>query len=113
MQRMGMEIPEFCNACWDRHCWNGTYNSTLPNDFFEPTLVLNSTETYEEFITSPEAAGLTPTNASSSNDSKDATASESADASSASGSATKSGAIQLGVNFGLTIAMIIAVAALS
>jgi lysophospholipase len=113
MQRMGMEIPAFCNACWDRHCWNGTYNSTLPNDFFEPTLVLNSTETYEEFIISPEGAGLTPTNASSSNDSKDATASGSADASSASGSATKSGAIQLGVKFGLTIAMIIAVAALS
>jgi lysophospholipase len=67
MQRMGMEIPEFCNACWDRHCWNGTYNSTLPNDFFEPTLVLNSSTTYQEFITSPEGTGLpTASNSSSS-----------------------------------------------
>lgn len=49
LQRMGVEVPEFCNGCWDRHCWNGKYNSTLPNDFFEPSLVLNPKLTYTEF----------------------------------------------------------------
>ena len=103
---MGMDIPEFCDGCWQRHCWNGTYNSTLPNDFFQPSLVLNPTLTYAEFENSPEGVGEdaqgTPTATTGS--------SPKGTGSSPTGSATpKSEASQIGLGFSLVIAPIAAI----
>jgi lysophospholipase len=92
LQRAGIPVPEFCNGCWQRHCWNGTYNSTLPNEFFQPPLVLNSSLTYEEFANSSVGTGVSGSVNGS-----------------GSSTATKSGTPRSGVNFGLVIAMIIAI----
>lgn len=52
LQRMNISAPEF------RPGWNETYNSTLPNDFFQPSLVLNASIPYVEFANHPVGAGL-------------------------------------------------------
>jgi lysophospholipase len=106
LQRMGMAVPEFCNGCWERHCWNGTYNSTLPNNFFQPSLVLNSSITYSEFSNSPEGAGnSTSTTSSSTNTSVSGTG---AGGPSSSATGTKSGSSKMGIDFGLVIALLMA-----
>jgi lysophospholipase len=34
-ERTGTTLPDICNQCFDRYCWNGTVNSTEPN-VYEP-----------------------------------------------------------------------------
>jgi lysophospholipase len=34
-ERTGTTLPDICNQCFDRYCWNGTVNSTKPN-VYEP-----------------------------------------------------------------------------
>jgi lysophospholipase len=114
LQRGNISVPEFCNGCWQRHCWNGTYNSTLPNNFFEPTLVLNSSLTYAEFANSPAGIGdatTTNTNSTGSGTSSGASGTSGGPSASGSGSA-KSDGTRLGVHFSLVIAMVAAVAIL-
>lgn len=112
LQRMNMTVPEFCNGCWQRHCWNGTWNSTLPNDFFEPKTVLNASLTYAEFINSPAGAnysvfGPSGNSSSSSSGTSGSSASGASSGSSAS-STSQSSAAQLGSNFA-SFALVIAV----
>jgi lysophospholipase len=38
-ERTGTTLPEICNQCFDRYCWNGTVNSTTPHNY-EPTVFL-------------------------------------------------------------------------
>ena len=112
LQRMEMDVPEFCNGCWQRHCWNGTYNSTLPNDFFQPSLVLNPTLTYAEFESSPDGAGEnaqgSPTAAVGPSSSTGSNGGGSTG--SPAGTATpKSAASKMGVDFSLAIATVITI----
>ena len=125
LQRMNMTVPEFCNGCWQRHCWNGTWNSTLPSDFFEPKTVLNASLTYAEFINSPGGANYSGLAAGSGNSSSSSSSSPSGtSAGGASGtssgtsasSTTKSSAVKLGsnfANFSLLVALSAAVVILS
>jgi lysophospholipase len=92
LQRMNMTVPEFCTGCWQRHCWNGTYNSTLPNDFFEPRTVLNASLTYAEFINSPFGANSSASATTGGNSSTNSTSSSSAAGSGTNASGTSSGA---------------------
>jgi lysophospholipase len=90
LQRANMTVPDFCNTCWDRHCWNGTYNSTMPSEFFQPGLVLNSSLTYAEFQASPEGnnipADFASTNTTNAMESGNRTGSASSDEADTSGS---------------------------
>jgi lysophospholipase len=36
--RTGETVPEICDQCFTRYCWNGTINSTVPN-LYEPLVV--------------------------------------------------------------------------
>ncbi|KAJ5550840.1 hypothetical protein N7461_005538 [Penicillium sp. DV-2018c] len=38
-ERTGTKLPDICNQCFDRYCWNGTVNSTTPHNY-EPTFKL-------------------------------------------------------------------------
>ncbi|KAJ5582601.1 hypothetical protein N7535_001221 [Penicillium sp. DV-2018c] len=38
-ERTGTKLPEICNQCFNRYCWNGTVNSTTPHNY-EPTFKL-------------------------------------------------------------------------
>ncbi|KAK2761318.1 Lysophospholipase 1 [Arachnomyces sp. PD_36] len=41
MERTNTELPEICNTCFDTYCWDGTVNSTQPQEF-EPTFLLDA-----------------------------------------------------------------------
>ncbi|KAL4962088.1 lysophospholipase family protein [Aspergillus stella-maris] len=41
--RTGEQIPEICNTCFDRYCWDGTTNTTAPGSYY-PTTVLDTDE---------------------------------------------------------------------
>ena len=114
LQRMNISVPEFCNRCWERHCWNGTYSSTLPNDFFELRTVLNASLTYAEFINSPVGANYS--GSAGGNGSATTNGGASGRSSGSSSSSSTSSASQLGANltnFSLFIALFVAVALLS
>ncbi|KAJ6138229.1 lysophospholipase phospholipase B plb1-Penicillium chrysogenum [Penicillium samsonianum] len=32
-ERTGTTLPDICNQCFDRYCWNGTVNSTRPHSY--------------------------------------------------------------------------------
>lgn len=38
-ERTDTALPEICNQCFDRYCWNGTVNSTKPESF-NPAYIL-------------------------------------------------------------------------
>ncbi|KAJ5130310.1 uncharacterized protein N7515_006349 [Penicillium bovifimosum] len=38
-ERTGTTLPDICNRCFDRYCWNGTVNSTTPHNY-EPSFFL-------------------------------------------------------------------------
>lgn len=40
-ERTDTPLPEICNQCFDRYCWNGTVNSTRPQNY-DPTNFLAS-----------------------------------------------------------------------
>lgn len=44
MERTNTEIPEICRTCFDTYCWDGSVNSTRPNEF-EPTYLLEKIDT--------------------------------------------------------------------
>ncbi|GAD98481.1 lysophospholipase Plb1 [Paecilomyces variotii No. 5] len=39
MERTNTVVPDTCNQCFSKYCWNGTVDSTTPN-IFEPTALL-------------------------------------------------------------------------
>lgn len=39
-ERTGTTLPDICNQCFDRYCWNGTVNSTKPSSY-DPTYYLS------------------------------------------------------------------------
>ncbi|KAJ5294194.1 hypothetical protein PENANT_c028G04385 [Penicillium antarcticum] len=41
-ERTGTTLPDICNTCFDRYCWNGTVNSTEPNTYEPVTLLADS-----------------------------------------------------------------------
>ncbi|KAI9712794.1 MAG: Lysophospholipase 1 [Bogoriella megaspora] len=43
-ERTGTDLPEACNQCWDRYCWDGTVNSTQPSGNYDPGLVVAETK---------------------------------------------------------------------
>ena len=49
-ERTGTTLPDICNQCFDRYCWNGTVNSTEPN-VYEPV----------NYMTDSAASALLPT----------------------------------------------------
>lgn len=135
LQRMNMNVPEFCAGCFQRHCWNETYNSILSNDFFQPSLVLNASLSFVEFASSPVGAGLPSTGNSSASSASSPSTGGSSTSSSASPSASAlglptgggqgpganpsaggsgssspmSGGVHVGVNLALAIAMAVLV----
>lgn len=42
-ERTGTALPDICNQCFDRYCWNGTVNSTRPNSYDPPYYLAEST----------------------------------------------------------------------
>lgn len=38
-ERTGTTLPDICNTCFDRYCWNGTVNATVPANY-NPTTYL-------------------------------------------------------------------------
>ncbi|KAG0159227.1 hypothetical protein PDIDSM_6748 [Penicillium digitatum] len=42
-ERTGTGLPDICNQCFDRYCWNGTVNSTRPNSYDPPYYLAEST----------------------------------------------------------------------
>ncbi|KAJ5944310.1 hypothetical protein N7516_004478 [Penicillium verrucosum] len=42
-ERTGTTLPDICNQCFDRYCWNGTVNSTRPSSY-DPTYYLSKSE---------------------------------------------------------------------
>ncbi|CAG8368851.1 unnamed protein product [Penicillium salamii] len=38
-ERTGTTLPDICNTCFDRYCWNGTVNATVPANY-NPTSYL-------------------------------------------------------------------------
>ncbi|CAG8289402.1 unnamed protein product [Penicillium salamii] len=38
-ERTGTTLPDICNTCFDRYCWNGTVNTTVPANY-NPTSYL-------------------------------------------------------------------------
>jgi lysophospholipase len=49
-ERTGTTLPDICNQCFDRYCWNGTVNSTEPN-VYEPV----------NYMTDSAASAMLPT----------------------------------------------------
>lgn len=50
LERMGIQRPEFCEQCFQEHCWDGTITNELPKEFvLDPTLALNPDLTYAEW----------------------------------------------------------------
>jgi len=45
--RTGQAVPMACQACFERHCWNGTVADTPKNPSFNPTLFLEPNEGFE------------------------------------------------------------------
>jgi lysophospholipase len=41
-ERTGTTLPDICNTCFDRYCWNGTVNSTKPNAYEPATYMAES-----------------------------------------------------------------------
>jgi lysophospholipase len=33
MTRTGTQVPQICNQCFDRYCWNGTRDSRPPGNY--------------------------------------------------------------------------------
>jgi lysophospholipase len=52
LRRMDIDVPEQCNKCFERHCWDGTVSSTeaTANDF-DLRPMLNSSLTFDEWNT--------------------------------------------------------------
>ncbi|KAJ9481618.1 hypothetical protein VN97_g11849 [Penicillium thymicola] len=42
-ERTGTTLPDICNQCFDRYCWNGTVNSTRPASY-DPNYYLSKSE---------------------------------------------------------------------
>ena len=40
--RTSTQLPQVCQQCFDRYCWNGTVNSTEPSGPYDPSLVLDA-----------------------------------------------------------------------
>ncbi|KAF1982132.1 lysophospholipase Plb1 [Aulographum hederae CBS 113979] len=56
LERTGTQVPDVCNMCFERYCWNGTIASELPNPPYNPSLIL---EDQAVDVTSGAAAGET------------------------------------------------------
>jgi lysophospholipase len=46
----GTEAPAACIACFDRYCWNGTVNSTLPISYEPASMLETSAANGGDFI---------------------------------------------------------------
>lgn len=57
--RTGTAVPKACNDCFDRYCWNGTTNSTTPEDYL-PVFKLGDGTAGKKNAAAPAAgSGLT------------------------------------------------------
>ncbi|KAE9400860.1 FabD/lysophospholipase-like protein [Gymnopus androsaceus JB14] len=46
--RLGMEIPDVCKQCFEKHCWHGEVDDSQPG-FLSPSLILDPSETWTEW----------------------------------------------------------------
>ena len=42
--RTGTQLPQACQDCFNRYCWDGTVNSTEPSTPYDPSLIVNETK---------------------------------------------------------------------
>lgn len=61
IQRLGIDMPQQCSACFQRHCWNGTTaaasDTVVTEADLDPTLRLVPDLSYEEWNDTAWAAG--------------------------------------------------------
>jgi lysophospholipase len=48
--KTGTEVPVACGGCFDRYCWNGTTNSTLPHDYTPLLKIANTTSAASSLV---------------------------------------------------------------
>ncbi|KAI9042613.1 lysophospholipase family protein [Aspergillus affinis] len=58
-ERTNTKVPDICNQCFDRYCWDGSINTTKPADYEPQALLGAGTTLSPAFFTSLFAAGLT------------------------------------------------------
>ena len=57
LQRTKQAIPEACQTCFEKHCWNGTVADEPKNPPFDPALILDPKLGYEEWNSTVWYAG--------------------------------------------------------
>lgn len=57
LERTGTDVPEVCEQCFERYCWDGTTNESDP-DAYEPELKLNEVDVSEDDDSGAARAGV-------------------------------------------------------
>ncbi len=47
LQKLNMDVPEFCNSCFEDHCWQGNSASSPPSFLAPSALLTNPDITFE------------------------------------------------------------------
>lgn len=47
--RTGVDIPDACQACMQKHCWNGTVADSPADPTYNPELLLNPGISYKKW----------------------------------------------------------------
>jgi lysophospholipase len=53
LERTGTAMPDACNTCMERYCWNGTTDSRTPGTEYTPTFKTSEIKEGSAFVVGP------------------------------------------------------------